>query len=96
MIVGVNKFQQKEPPPKGLLKVDPKVRELQVQRLAELKSSRDGQKVKTALEGLRRTAQGEGNLIGPILNCVRSYATLGEICDTLRGVFGEYEAPATV
>jgi len=96
VIVGVNKFQQQESSPKGLLKVDPEVRKMQVQRLAQLKSSRDGQKVKTALEGLRRTAQGEGNLMGPILNCVRSYATLGEICDTLRGVFGEYEPPATV
>ena len=95
-IVGVNKFQQEESPPKGLLKVDPKVRELQVQRLAELRSSRDGKKAKTALEELKRTAAGEGNLMGPILNCVRSYATLGEICDTLRGVFGEYEPPATV
>jgi len=96
VIVGVNKFQRQESSPRGLLKVNPEVRKMQVQRLAELKSSRDGQKVKTALEGLRRTAQGEGNLMGPILNCVRSYATLGEICDTLRGVFGEYEPPATV
>jgi methylmalonyl-CoA mutase N-terminal domain/subunit len=96
VIVGVNKFQQKEPLPGGLLKVDPKVREVQVQRLAELKSSRDGRKVKTALGGLSRMAEGEGNLMGPILDCVRSYATLGEICDTLRGVFGEYEPPATI
>jgi methylmalonyl-CoA mutase N-terminal domain/subunit len=96
VIVGVNQFQQQEPPPRGLLKVDPKVRELQIRRLAELKTLRDSQKVQTALAGLRRTAQGEGNLMGPILDCVRSYATLGEICDTLRGVFGEYEPPALV
>ncbi len=95
VIVGVNKFQQKESPPKGLLKVDPEVRKLQIQRLAELRSSRNGKHVKTALEELGRTAAGEGNLMGPILNCVRSYATLGEICDTLRGVFGEYDPPAT-
>ncbi|HYB20000.1 MAG TPA: methylmalonyl-CoA mutase family protein [Thermodesulfobacteriota bacterium] len=96
VIVGVNRFQTKEPPLKGLLKVDPRVREVQVKRIAELKASRDSQQVKTSLAELKKTAQGEGNLMVPILNAVRARCTLGEICDTLRGVFGEYEPVAKI
>lgn len=91
VIVGVNKFQIKEPPPKGLLKVDPRVREVQISRLAELRRERDAEKVKSSLKELRQVAEGDGNLMYPILNCVRAYCTLGEICDVLREVFGEYE-----
>jgi methylmalonyl-CoA mutase N-terminal domain/subunit len=91
VIVGVNRFQTKEPSPKGLLKVDPRVREVQIRRLAELRRERAGEKVKSSLKELRQVAQGDGNLMYPILNCVRAYCTLGEICDVLREVFGEYE-----
>jgi len=91
VIVGVNRFQTKEPSPKGLLKVDPMVRETQMRRLAELRASRDPQRVETALQALREVAQGDGNLMFPILDGVRANCTLGEICDVLRGVFGEYE-----
>jgi len=96
VLVGVNKFQVKEPPVKGLLKVDPRVRELQVKRLAELRASRDQKKVQASLEELKKVAQGDGNLMMPILQGVRSYCTLGEMCDVLRGVFGEYEPIVTV
>jgi methylmalonyl-CoA mutase N-terminal domain/subunit len=96
VLVGVNKFQVKEPPVKGLLKVDPRVREVQVKRIAELKSSRDSKKVQASLAELKKVAKGEGNLMVPILECVRAYSTLGEMCDVLRGVFGEYEPIVTV
>jgi len=96
ILVGVNKFQIKELPVKGLVKVDPRVRELQVKRIAELKSSRDSKKVQATLAELRKVAQGDGNLMVPILACVRAYCTLGEMCDVLRGVFGEYEPIASV
>jgi methylmalonyl-CoA mutase N-terminal domain/subunit len=96
VLVGVNKFQVKEPPVKGLLKVDPRVREVQVKRIGELKSSRDSKKVQASLAEMRKTAQGDGNLMVPILECVRAYCTLGEMCDVLRGVFGEYEPIVTV
>jgi methylmalonyl-CoA mutase N-terminal domain/subunit len=96
VMVGVNMFQTKEPPPKGLLKVDPKVREMQVKRLAQLRASREGQRVKTSLAGLKKVAGGDGNLMVPILDCVRARCTLGEICDVLRGVFGEYEPTVKV
>jgi methylmalonyl-CoA mutase N-terminal domain/subunit len=96
VIVGVNRFQSKEPPPKGLLKVDPRVREVQIKRIAELKASRSSQGVKDSLEELKRVARGEGNLMVPILSCVRAYCTLGEVCDALRSVFGEYESAVKV
>jgi len=96
VIVGVNRFQSKEPPPKGLLKVDPKVREVQIKRIAELKASRSSQGVKTSLEALKKVARGEGNLMVPILSCVRTHCTLGEVCDALRSVFGEYESAVKV
>ena len=96
VIVGVNKFQTVEPPPKGLLKVDPQVRERQVQRLAKLRASRDPQRVQTFLHELKKGAQGDENLMLPILNCVRAYGTLGEICNVLREVFGEYEPAVKV
>jgi len=96
VLVGVNKFQIQEPPVKGLLKVDPRVREHQIKSLAELKSSRDARKVQTSLQNLKKVAQGDGNLMVPVLESVRSYCTLGEICDVLRNVFGEYEPIVTV
>jgi methylmalonyl-CoA mutase, N-terminal domain len=77
--------------------VDPRVREVQVKRLAELKSSRDSKKVQaTFLAELRKGGPGDGNLMVPILACVRAYCTLGEMCDVLRGVFGEYESAVKV
>jgi methylmalonyl-CoA mutase N-terminal domain/subunit len=96
VMVGVNMFQTKEPPPKGLLKVDPKVREMQLKRLAQLRASRDGKRVETSLAGLKKVTEGDGNLMAPILDCVRTHCTLGEICDVLRGVFGEYEPTVKV
>jgi methylmalonyl-CoA mutase N-terminal domain/subunit len=95
-IVGVNKFQIKEPPLKGLLKVNPQVREVQVKRLAKLRTSRGQKRVEGTLRELGKIAQGNGNLMVPILDCVRVYCTLGEICDVLRGAFGEYEPIVTV
>lgn len=90
VVVGLNKFQAKEAPPKGLLRVDPSVGERQVAKLAALKARRDNDAVSAALARLKNVAQGEENLMPPILDAVREYATLGEICDVLRGVFGEY------
>jgi methylmalonyl-CoA mutase N-terminal domain/subunit len=96
VIVGVNRFQTQEPAPKGLLKVDPQVREVQVRRLAEVKRGRDAKKVQESLSDLKKTAQGSGNVMDPILSCVRTLCTLGEICDIFREVFGEYEPTVRV
>ena len=91
IVVGVNKFQIKEELPKGLLKVDPEVERGQVERLRELKETRDNQKAKASLDALKRAARTEANLMHYILDCVKSYVTLGEICNVLRSVFGEYK-----
>jgi methylmalonyl-CoA mutase N-terminal domain/subunit len=96
IIVGLNRFQTVEEKPKGLLKVDPEVGEKQQARLQELKNTRDNAAVQQALAELKAAAEGTDNLMPPILKAVEALATLGEICDTLRGVFGEYEAPALV
>jgi len=96
IIVGLNRFQTHEEKLSDLLKVDPEVGVKQVARLAELKSSRDNAAVQQALVELKTAAEGADNLMPPILKAVKALATLGEICDTLRGVFGEYEAPALI
>lgn len=90
IIVGLNKFQIKENPPKGLLRVDPAVGERQKQKLVALRAGRDQKAVDSALASLRCAARGTDNLMPPILEAVRAYATLGEICGVLREEFGEY------
>jgi len=92
IVVGVNKFQIEEEPPKGLLKVDPEVGRRQIEKLNKLKSERDNIAVSNSLKELGEKAMTDENLMPYILNCVRNYATLGEICDILREEFGEYKA----
>jgi methylmalonyl-CoA mutase N-terminal domain/subunit len=96
IVVGLNKFQTAEEPLKDLLIVNQAMADRQVARLKELKSTRDNGAVQKALAELKTAAQGDANLMPLILKAVQTLATLGEICDTLRGVFGEYEAPAWV
>lgn len=90
VIVGVNRFQTGSAPPKGLLKVDPTVRETQIQRLQKIYGERDSEAVRDCLQTLEKVAQGSGNIMPPILDAVRKRVSLGEICDVLRRVFGEY------
>lgn len=96
VVVGVNKFQIEEKPPKDLLRVDPGVRISQMEGLEKLRSERDNSKVKGVLGDLKKAAQGKDNLMPVILEAVKAYATLGEICDELRGVFGEYQPVSTI
>ena len=96
VVVGVNKFQTEETLPKDLLRVDPAVRERQVAKLEKLRADRDQAKVDQALASLVDAAKGDGNVMHPIIEAVKAYSTLGEICDALRSVFGEYEAPVTI
>lgn len=91
IVVGMNKFQVSEEPHKGLLKVDPSVGELQKAKLNSLRTERDNENVNKTLEDLRKAAQGQENTMPYILEAVRAYATLGEICGVLREVFGEYQ-----
>lgn len=92
IVVGVNKFTMEEKLPEELLKVDPEVENLQIEKLKKLKAKRDNTKVKEILEKIEDAARTDKNLMPLILEAVKSYATLGEISDTLRKVFGEYKS----
>ncbi len=90
IIVGVNRFTVEETERPELLRVDPVVEENQVKRLAEIKEQRNGERVGTALAGLQEAAASDKNLMPYLVNAVQEYASLGEICQVLRQVFGEY------
>jgi len=93
IVVGLNKFQQEAGArPKNSLRVDPAVREAQVAKLKTVKAERNSRAVQSAIEKIKLCARGSDNLMPPILDAVKCYATLGEICDALREVFGEYTA----
>lgn len=91
IIVGVNKYQVEEKKPSGLLRVDPIVGELQSKKISALKEKRDNEKTKEALDALGRACRTDENLMPYILTAVKEYATLGEICNVMREVFGEYQ-----
>ncbi len=93
-IVGVNKYKVDESVEIPILKMDEKGEERQINRLKKLRKDRDKAKFERNLNRLRKAAEGEENLMPYILDCVHSYATLGETCGVLREVFGEYEEPA--
>jgi methylmalonyl-CoA mutase N-terminal domain/subunit len=90
IIVGVNEFKIDEQTKPPLLRVDPEVENAQVQGLKGLRQKRDNSKVEAALARLSASAQTSSNLMPEILAAVKTYATLGEICQVLRQVFGEY------
>jgi methylmalonyl-CoA mutase N-terminal domain/subunit len=91
IIVGVNDFVQEDEPPVPILYIDETTAETQLRRLQELRGARDNDAVRRSLDALRETAAGTGNTMYALLDCVRAYATVGEMCDALRGVWGEYE-----
>jgi len=90
--VGVNKYVT-DHAPITIWKMDPEIERRQLKRLREVKEMRNGQKVKKHLDKLRRAADGDENLMPYIINAVREYATLQEICDVFRGVFGTHTDP---
>ncbi len=96
VIVGVNAFTTDTEQPRELLKVDPAVGELQKKKLSKVKRDREQAKVDEALGAISRAASTDQNLMPHILDAVKAYATLGEICNTLRGVFGEYSPSGTL
>ena len=90
VVVGVNRFQSQDPPIE-LLHIDESSARHQEQKLAALRARRDNGRVQTTLDALRRAAEGTDNTMPFLIDAVRAYATLGEICDSLRGVFGTYQ-----
>ncbi len=96
VVVGVNRFTGDGQPSVPILRVDPVVVDRQRRRLEEVRRSRDGREVARALRELEQAARGQENLMPYIYRCMRSWATVGEVCDVLRGVFGVYRAPVAV
>jgi methylmalonyl-CoA mutase N-terminal domain/subunit len=96
IVVGVNKFQVDEEQPIHTLRIDPSLENAQVERLLELRGRRNAERVERALDNLQQAALGEENLLPHILECVEAYATVGEISNRLRGVWGEYRETSTV
>jgi methylmalonyl-CoA mutase, N-terminal domain len=91
IMVGVNDFVQDDEPAFPILYIDERTADTQLARLHELKRTRDNDAVRRALDALQSTARGKGNTMYPLLDCARAYATVGEMCDALREVWGEYE-----
>jgi methylmalonyl-CoA mutase N-terminal domain/subunit len=88
IIVGVNKFVAPYAKIKGLLRVDPAAEKKQVDALKKVKQERNAKEVAAALENLKKAAVGKENTMPAFIRCVEAYATIGEICDTLRGIYG--------
>jgi methylmalonyl-CoA mutase N-terminal domain/subunit len=93
-VVGVNEYLADEPVRIPLLKMDPNGYARQLERLSRVRRERDNAQVQHALADLATAAHGTPNLMPPILDCVRAYATLGEVCGVLRQCFGEYREAA--
>jgi methylmalonyl-CoA mutase N-terminal domain/subunit len=91
IVVGVNKFQLEEEEPIELMELDPKLQQRQVDRLRELRANRDQAAVDASLKSLEEAARGSDNVLYPMREALANYATLGEVSDVLRKVFGEYE-----
>ena len=89
VIVGVNRFQTEEPPVEGLMRVDPRVGERQCAKIAKVRRERDEAQVRQVLGRIEQAARGTENMMPLFVEAVEAYATIGEICDVLRGVFGE-------
>ena len=91
VIVGVNRFTADGEEPYQPLRVDPSIEAAQAERLARLRQARDQAAVSRAISALKTTAEGTGNVLYPLRDALRADATLGEVCDALRDVWGEYQ-----
>jgi methylmalonyl-CoA mutase N-terminal domain/subunit len=90
VLVGVNRFTQQEEIQPNVFRVDDEIRRKQIEKIQRLKAERNNDDVSQALQNLSAAAKGENNLMPYILTAVECYATLGEIADTLRNIFGEH------
>ncbi|MFQ5910085.1 MAG: methylmalonyl-CoA mutase [Thermoplasmata archaeon] len=93
IIVGVNEYVEEEPMEIALVDMDPEGERKHLERLSKTRRERDQKKVEENLDRLKKAAEGEENVMPFVLDCVRSYATLGETCGVFREVFGEYKEP---
>ncbi len=93
ILVGVNKYITEEEIPVEILEIDEELERLQIEKTNRVKNERDNRKVKAGLERLEQACVGSENVMGPIIEAVKAYATLQEVCDVFRKVFGEYRDP---
>jgi methylmalonyl-CoA mutase N-terminal domain/subunit len=96
MIVGVNAFESDGEDSVEILQIDQRAQAHQAKKLAALRARRDNDRVGASLDALKRAAEGTENTMPFILDAVRAYATLGEICEALREVFGSYQETSLV
>lgn len=90
VLVGVNRFTESEPAPKGLLRIDDSIRKIQAEKLQLLRANRNNEAAQQCLQKIQTTARNEKNILPPVIEAVENYCTLGEIADTLREIYGEY------
>ena len=91
IIVGVNRFRQESGQPNRTFRLDPALERQQIERLREVRATRDAQAAALALDHLERTARDGGNLLPAVLACCEAYSSVGEISGRLKSVFGEYQ-----
>jgi len=96
VVVGVNQYVDETATSPSLLRIDPEIERTQVERLAKLRARRDAARVEMTLCAVEETAHTDRNLLPPILDAVKAYATVGEISDALRRVFGEYQESVAI
>ena len=94
LVVGVNSFQLENEKQQEILYIDETIGDRQIERLEEMRAGRDSGAVARTLDALKRGAAGSENTMPLILDCVKVYATVGEISDALRDVFGTWDEPA--
>ena len=95
--MGVNRFQNKEEQLEiPILKIGKDAEQKQVQSLAKVKAERDQSKVDSCLERLKQAAEADRNVMPELIDCSRAYATVGEMVEVLRVVYGEYREPAFI
>jgi len=89
----MNRYKLPKEPPIETLKIPPDIEQNQIESLRRVRRERDAQKHGQAMQRLEKAARGQDNLMPLILDAVRAYASVGEVCDVFRKVFGEYQAP---
>jgi methylmalonyl-CoA mutase N-terminal domain/subunit len=95
VVVGVNRYPDSDAPPVEIAKLRPAQQATQVEAVRKLRARRDAAAVRARLLALQEAARGTENLLPPMKQALAAYATVGEVCDTLRAVFGEYRAEQT-
>lgn len=96
IIVGINKFMTKEEQPIETLKIEPEIEKKQVEKLKAFKKKRDSNGINKALEDLKKTAESGESVLPPIIKALKLYATVGDVCNAMKEVFGEYKEPGII